>query len=198
MIKMAKEKQKNEPEVTEKEENTAAENTEEPTKETDEESETSKTEADDKCAELEKKCAELEKKCAELSDKYLRTLAEYDNYRKRTIKEKESIYPEAKAVVVEKFLDVLDNLERALETAQQTDSLYEGVCLVKKQMDDVLKSLGAEVIKTEGESFDPKLHEAVMHIEDESLEENIIVEEFRKGYRIGDRVVRHSIVKVAN
>ena len=191
MIKMAKEKQKNEPEVTEKEENTAAENTEEPTKETNEESETSKTEADDKCAELEKKCAEL-------SDKYLRTLAEYDNYRKRTIKEKESIYPEAKAVVVEKFLDVLDNLERALETAQQTDSLYEGVCLVKKQMDDVLKSLGAEVIKTEGESFDPKLHEAVMHIEDESLDENIIVEEFRKGYRIGDRVVRHSIVKVAN
>ena len=140
----------------------------------------------------------LEEKCKEMTDKYMRVLAEYDNYRKRTIKEKERIYPEAKAVVVEKFLAVLDNLERALQSAQADDPLYEGVSLVKKQMDDVLTALGVEQIAADGESFDPSVHEAVMHVDDESLGENIIAEEFRKGYKIGDRVVRHSMVKVAN
>lgn len=157
--------------------------------------ESAKTETADVSGEEYKK---LEEKCKEMTDKYMRVLAEYDNYRKRTLKEKESIYPEAKAVVVEKFLDVLDNLERALQSAQADNPLYEGVSLVKKQMDDVLTALGVEQIAANGESFDPSLHEAVMHIDDESLGENMIAEEFRKGYRIGDRVVRHSMVKVAN
>lgn len=144
------------------------------------------------------KIAELTKKCDDLNEKYMRTLAEYDNYRKRTIKEKESIYPEAKATVVSKFLDVMDNFERALNSAENKDSFYDGVLMLKKQMDDVLSSLGVEEIKAVGEEFDPIYHNAVMHVEDENLGENIVAEELQKGYKIGDRIVRHSMVKVAN
>ena len=141
---------------------------------------------------------EFEKKYNDVNEKYLRTLAEYDNYRKRTIKEKESIYPEAKAVVVEKFLPVLDNFQRAIESAENKDAFYDGVVMLKKQMDEVLSALGVEEIKAVGEEFNPELHNAVMHVEDEEAGENIIVEEFQKGYKIGDRVIRHSMVKVAN
>ncbi len=141
---------------------------------------------------------EFEKKYNDVNEKYLRTLAEYDNYRKRTIKEKESIYPEAKAVVVEKFLPVLDNFQRAIESAENKDAFYEGVVMLKKQMDDVLATLGVEEIKAVGEEFNPEVHNAVMHVEDEEAGENIIVEEFQRGYKIGDRVIRHSMVKVAN
>ena len=141
---------------------------------------------------------EFEKKYNDVNEKYLRTLAEYDNYRKRTIKEKESIYPEAKAVVVEKFLPVLDNFQRAIESAENKDAFYEGVVMLKKQMDDVLAALGVEEIKAVGEEFNPEVHNAVMHVEDEEAGENIIVEEFQRGYKIGDRVIRHSMVKVAN
>ncbi|MBQ8392095.1 MAG: nucleotide exchange factor GrpE [Clostridia bacterium] len=141
---------------------------------------------------------EFEKKYNDVNEKYLRTLAEYDNYRKRTIKEKESIYPEAKAVVVEKFLPVLDNFQRAIDSAENKDAFYEGVVMLKKQMDEVLGALGVEEIKAVGEEFNPEFHNAVMHVDDEEAGENIIVEEFQKGYKIGDRVVRHSMVKVAN
>ncbi len=141
---------------------------------------------------------EFQKKWQDVNEKYMRTLAEYDNYRKRTIKEKESIYPEAKAVVVEKFLPVMDNFQRALDSAEEKDAFYEGVAMVKKQMDEVLTALGVEEISAVGEEFNPELHNAVMHIDDEEKGENIIVEEFQKGYRIGDRVIRHSMVKVAN
>ena len=141
---------------------------------------------------------EFEKKYNDVNEKYLRTLAEYDNYRKRTIKEKESIYPEAKAVVIEKFLPVLDNFQRAIESAENKDAFYEGVVMLKKQMDDVLATLGVEEIKAVGEEFNPEVHNAVMHVEDEEAGENIIVEEFQRGYKIGDRVIRHSMVKVAN
>ncbi len=141
---------------------------------------------------------EFEKKYNDVNEKYLRTLAEYDNYRKRTIKEKESIYPEAKAVVVEKFLPVLDNFQRAIDSAENKDAFYEGVVMLKKQMDEVLTALGVEEIKAVGEEFNPEVHNAVMHVEDENAGENIILEEFQKGYKIGDRVIRHSMVKVAN
>ena len=149
-------------------------------------------------APLEEEENEFEKKYNDVNEKYLRTLAEYDNYRKRTIKEKESIYPEAKAVVVEKFLPVLDNFQRAIESAENKDAFYEGVVMLKKQMDEVLTALGVEEIKAVGEEFNPEFHNAVMHVEDEETGENIIVEEFQKGYKIGDRVIRHSMVKVAN
>ena len=144
------------------------------------------------------KIAELTKKCDDLNEKYMRTLAEYDNYRKRTIKEKESIYPEAKATVVSKFLDVMDNFERALNSAENKDSFYDGVVMLKKQMDDVLSSLGVEEIKAVGEEFDPTYHNAVMHVEDENYGEKEVVEVFRKGYKIGDKIIRHTMVKVAN
>ncbi len=139
------------------------------------------------------------KKYAALNEKYMRTLAEYDNYRKRSIREKESIYPEAKADAAAKFLPVMDNLERALAAECEHNSFYEGVELVKKQLDEVFKSLGVEVIGAEkGTEFNPELHNAVMHIEDEELGEGIIAEEFQKGYKLGSRVLRHSMVKVAN
>ena len=141
---------------------------------------------------------EFEKKWQDVNEKYMRTLAEYDNYRKRTIKEKESIYPEAKAVVVEKFLPVMDNFQRALDSAEEKNPFYEGVAMVKKQMDEVLTALGVEEINAVGEEFNPEIHNAVMHVDDEEAGENIIVEEFQKGYKIGDRVIRHSMVKVAN
>ena len=149
-------------------------------------------------APLEEVENEFEKKYNDVNEKYLRTLAEYDNYRKRTIKEKESIYPEAKAVVVEKFLPVLDNFQRAIESAENKDAFYEGVVMLKKQMDEVLTALGVEEIKAVGEEFNPEFHNAVMHVDDEEAGENIIVEEFQRGYKIGDRVIRHSMVKVAN
>ena len=141
---------------------------------------------------------EFQKKWQDVNEKYMRTLAEYDNYRKRTIKEKESIYPEAKAVVVEKFLPVMDNFQRALDSAEEKGAFFEGVAMVKKQMDEVFTALGVEEIKSVGEAFNPELHNAVMHIDDEESGENIIVEEFQKGYKIGERVIRHSMVKVAN
>ena len=142
---------------------------------------------------------EAKKKYDSLNEKYLRTLAEYDNYRKRSIREKESIYPEARADAAAAFLPVMDNLERALSIEAEKTPFYDGVVLVKKQLDEVFAGLGIEAIAAEaGAPFDPQLHNAVMHIEDESLEENVIVEEFQKGYKIGERIIRHSMVKVAN
>lgn len=140
---------------------------------------------------------ESKKALEELNDKYLRLVAEYDNYRKRTAKEKEAIYPEAKVNVVSAFLPVLDNLERALATAGD-DPIYEGVKMISKQFSEVLKAVGVEEIPTVGEQFNPEFHNAVMHIEDDSFGENEIVEEFQKGYKLGDRIVRYSMVKVAN
>ena len=143
--------------------------------------------------------AEAKMKYDSLNEKYLRTLAEYDNYRKRSIRERESIYPEAKADAAAAFLPVMDNLERALSIETEKNPFYDGVVLVKKQLDEVFSKLGVEVIEASaGTPFDPELHNAVMHVEDEEQEENVIVEEFQKGYKIGDRIVRHSMVKVAN
>lgn len=139
----------------------------------------------------------LEKELEALNDKYLRLVAEYDNYRKRTAKEKEAIYPEAKISVVATFLPVLDNLERALATAGD-DPIYEGVKMISKQFVETLKSTGVEEIPAVGEKFNPDVHNAVMHIDDENYGENEVVEEFQKGYRLGERIIRYSMVKVAN
>lgn len=140
----------------------------------------------------------MQKAYDELNDKYLRLVAEYDNYRKRTAKEKESIYPEAKVSVVSAFLPVVDNLERALNASQTEDPLYEGVKMIMRQFEETLKSVGVEEIEAVGEKFNPNFHNAVMHIDDDAYGENEIVEEFQKGYKIGDRIVRYSMVKVAN
>ncbi|MBZ4644699.1 MAG: GrpE protein [Clostridia bacterium] len=130
-----------------------------------------------------------------------RTMAEFDNYKKRTVKEKENIYSDAVGDTISQLLPVLDNLERAVNSCKEgVDSakLLEGVEMVLKQFNDSLSKLGVEEIKAKGEIFNPELHNAVMHIEDESVGENIIVEEFQKGYKIKDKVIRHSMVKVAN
>lgn len=147
---------------------------------------------------LEEKTEERDE-LAECKDQLLRTLAEYDNYRKRTAKEKEALRKECIADSVESFLPVIDNLHRAKESlASQEGVDTQGVELVLKQFEEIMASLGVEEIIAEGQEFDPNLHNAVMHVEDENLGENMVAEVFSKGYRIGERVIRHCVVKVAN
>ena len=137
----------------------------------------------------------------ELFDRMQRLAAEYDNFRKRTQKEKERIYVDALTDVVGKILPVVDSLEKAVTAAQleENKGLQEGINLIYKQTMDVLEKLGVKPIEAVGKCFDPELHNAVMHIEDDSPECNVVVEEFRKGYIYKDgTVIRHSMVKVAN
>ncbi len=145
---------------------------------------------------------ELSKKLKEANDKYMRLYAEFDNYQKRTQKEKEARYADAVIDVAAKILPIGDNLERALQTEVSSEDavkLKEGVTMVMKQFTDALNAIGIEPIAAEGEQFDPNYHNAVMHIEDETIDDNTVVEELMRGYRYkNDRVVRHSMVKVAN
>jgi len=170
----------------------------------DDTQDTIKKDAEDSKVELEKLKSELDaktKQCSEYLDRLQRTAAEFDNYKKRTAKEKESIYVDALVDIVGAFLPVLDNIERALKAMPSdgsAQSLKDGVEMVFRQFKDVFKKLGVEDIKAEGEEFDPSLHNAVMHVEDETVGNNIIVEEFQKGYKYKDKVIRYSMVKVAN
>ena len=137
----------------------------------------------------------LKRQLAETSDKYLRVLAEYDNFRKRSIKERDGIYADAYVDCVKNMLPVIDNIERVL-TLQGDDSFMEGLKLIVNQIHDSLSKMGIKEI--ECKIFDPNLHNAVMHIEDESYGESEIVEVFQKGYTYGERVIRYAMVKVAN
>ena len=143
---------------------------------------------------------EAQKKYDELYDKYLRMLAEYDNYKKRTLKEKDELYSFAVAETLEKLLPVLDNLERAADAAAQEENtpLADGVKMVLKQFGETLLKMDVTPIEAVGKEFNPNIHYAVMHVEDESAGANIVVEEFQKGYKHKERVIRHSMVKVAN
>ena len=144
----------------------------------------------------------MTEKLAESEDKYLRLWAEYDNFKKRSQKEKIACYTDALVDAVAEFLPVLDNLDRALAVevaSEEAKAVKDGVEMVKKQMIDSLTKLKVTEIKALGEEFDPNFHNAVMHIEDDSVTENTVVEEFMKGYIYNDeKVVRHSMVKVAN
>ncbi len=141
---------------------------------------------------------EAQKALAEKEEQYLRLAAEYDNYRKRTAKEKENTWTEAKAQTVAAFLPVYDNLERALKQ-QTTDEAYaKGVDLTMKGLQDALTKLGVEVIPALGETFDPNRHNAVMHVDDEAAGENTVVEVFQQGFICGEKVIRFAMVKVAN
>ncbi len=146
--------------------------------------------------------AELEEKVKEWEDKYMRLFAEFDNFKKRSLKEKDARYADAVIDTVEAFLPVVDNLERAMAVtveAEEAKKLLEGVELVMKQVKETLSKLEVSEIPALGEEFNPNLHNAVMHIEDEAMTENVVAEEFMKGYIYkNDRVVRHSMVKVAN
>ena len=141
---------------------------------------------------------QLKKELDELNDKLLRTLAEYDNYRKRSIKEKDAIYPQAKADTVEKFLPIIDNFERAMQTECSDEPFKKGIEMIFQSFMKTMADLSVEQIGKEGETFNPDLHNAVMHIEDENLGENVVAQVLQKGYRIGDRVVRYAMVTVAN
>ena len=147
---------------------------------------------------------ELEKKdeqIRQLNDQYMRLMAEFDNYRKRTEKEKSGMYAMGAKDVIEKILPVLDNFERGFSLVteeDQEDPFTQGMKKIYKQFTTVLTDLGVTPIDAAGKEFDPNLHNAVMHVEDESLGENIVAEELLKGYLYKDTVVRHSMVKVAN
>ena len=145
-------------------------------------------------SELQKKQQELD----DLTDRYKRILAEFENHKKRSQKETERMYNSILGDVVEVMLPILDNLENAAKVETQDENYKKGVELVLKQFQDVLKAKGVEEIKALGETFDPELHEAVSSVQDDSKGEKEIVQEYRKGYRIGPRVIRHSMVVVAN
>ena len=146
----------------------------------------------------------------ELEDRYVRLFAEYDNFRKRTAKEKEDLYSSAVVEVTKQWLSVLDNIDRALDAARTAaaedgevdeteDKMLQGLELIRKQAQDVLAKINVTEIECErGTAFDPNLHEAVMHTEDDSLGENEVAQVFQKGYILKDRVVRHAVVQVAN
>ena len=131
-------------------------------------------------------------------DQYLRLAAEYDNYRKRTAKEKESAWSDSKAKTALEFLPVYDNLERALKQTCSDEAYAKGVQMTMTGLQDTLNKLGIEMIPAVGETFDPSVHNAVMHVDDESAGENTVVEVFQQGFRLGDKVIRFAMVKVAN
>ena len=132
-----------------------------------------------------------------LKDRLLRLTAEYENYRKRTAKEKEGIYTDACADVIKEVIPTLDNLERASAADGSVEDLKKGIEMTMKGLQTSLEKLGVEEIPVDG-GFDPNLHQAVMHIEDENFDKNVVAEVFMKGYKKGDKVIRHTVVKVAN
>ena len=151
--------------------------------------------------ELELAQAETEKVKAELAgekDKYMRLMAEYDNFRKRSAREREALYADIKSDTLVKLLPVYDNLERAMAQPTADEAYRKGVEMTLNQFTETLASLGVTPIEALGKEFDPELHNAVMHVEDDDAGENVIVEEFEKGFKLGDKVIRFSIVKVAN
>ena len=144
------------------------------------------------------KSEELEKQLAAANDKYLRICAEYDNFRRRSQKEKDALYGDIKADTVQKFLPVYDNLERALKQGTEDEAYRKGVEMIMTQFNSTLEKLGVTAIESLGQTFDPSLHNAVMHVDDETKGENEIVEVFQQGFKLGDKVIRFAMVKVAN
>ena len=168
---------------------------EKPEEKEEDKKETSGGEKDSLDSELEN----IRNQLSQVNDKLLRTLAEYDNYRKRTQKEKEAIYSDSKSEIVMKLLPVIYNFERA-EQAEQPDfeTYKKGIDMIFTQLTEAMKSLGVESFGETGDGFDPNMHNGVMHIDDENLGENVIADVFMKGYKMGDKVLRPATVKVAN
>lgn len=167
------------------------ENTTEDTNEFKEEDEINMTKK------LKEEIKKLQEELDSTKDRTLRLTAEYDNYRKRTAKEKESIYADAYIDVIKEILPIMDNLERAMAAEGNVDDLKKGIEMTMKGCQDAFSKLGIEEIDATGE-FDPNFHNAVMHIEDENLDKNVIAEVFQKGYKKGEKIIRHTMVKVAN
>ena len=144
------------------------------------------------------KAPSKDEELAVLNDKYLRLCAEYDNFRKRTIKEKENIYSDVRTSVITDILPIYDNLARALAQPTEDEAYKKGVEMTMNQFNAILEKLGVTAIPAVGEKFDPSLHNAVMHCDDPEKGENEIAEEFQKGFKLGDKIIRFSMVKVAN
>ncbi len=154
--------------------------------------------ADGAAAQQPSELEQLRDQLAAEQDKYLRLLAEYDNFRKRSQKEKDNLYTEIRAETVSKFLPVYDNLERALNQPTADEAYKKGVEMTMGGLIEVMEKLGVVPFGNVGDVFDPNMHNAVMHCEDESLGENVLAEVFQKGFRVGDKVVRFAMVRVAN
>ena len=181
-------------------ENENIENAEQDNAEATETTETTDEKADSKDEVVDEK-AELEKKANDYLDRYQRTLAEFDNFRKRTMKEKASMYDDGVRDSVLKLIPVVDNFERAVSAVSEEEKesgLYKGIEMVLKQFTEILTSLGVQEIEAEGKAFDPNLHNAVMHIEDENFGENEVAAVLQRGYICKDKVIRPSMVQVAN
>lgn len=147
---------------------------------------------------LQNQLQEKQNKIEELDDRFKRVLAEFENYKKRSAKERDTLYHSVIADIVSSMLPVIDNLEKAVNAKTEDTAYQEGVKLVYTQFKDVLQKFGVQKIETVGKTFDPELHEAVASVTDENLGEKEIKEEFRAGYKIGNKVIRHSMVSVAN
>lgn len=171
---------------------------EEPKAETPKKEKKPKKESAKKTDNKEEIKAAVEKAVAEEKEKYLRLAAEYDNFRRRTQKEKESLYGDIKADALTKFLPVYDNLERALKQETADEAYRKGVEMIMTQFVSTMEKLGVTEIEAQGEKFDPAKHNAVMHVDDESFGENEVVEVFQKGFKLNDKVIRFAMVKVAN
>lgn len=143
---------------------------------------------------LKKENETIKNELEETKEKYLRLLAEYENYRKRSQKEKSDAYTDAYSTAITSFLPLIDNLERA----QEFEKDNEGLKIIVKQLEDILKGIGVASIDSDGKNFDPNFHNAIMHDEDDNGEENMIVQTLQKGYMFGDKVIRHAMVKVIN
>lgn len=162
------------------------------------EEETAKN-AETEVTETEQKLQELENNLKDANDKFLRTLAEYDNYRKRSVREKEQAYTDSKASVLSEFLPVLDNFERAAgNKAAAPENYQKGIDMIFRQFQEIFTKLGVESFGEKGDTFDPNLHSAVMHTEEEGEPENTVAEVFSKGYKLGDKILRPAVVKVVN
>ena len=170
------------------------------TEETELTVEDSKTETPPEAAPEVPKASEVnwEEKYKAEHDTYLRLAAEFDNFRKRTAKEKDQSYGNGKADAIAKLLPIYDNLERALNQPTEDAAYKKGVELTMNELVKILNGLGVEIFGAPGDAFDPALHNAVMHIEDESLGENVIAQVFQKGFKLGDKVVRFAMVQAAN
>ncbi len=170
------------------------ENTQQQTDEADAETE---TKAETETAE-NTDAKDYEALLADEKDKYLRLYAEYDNYRKRTSKEKIEAYGDAAAKTIAEILPAIDNFERALDAETDDESYKNGIRMIFNQLQDILKKIGVTEIEALNQPFDPKIHSAIKQIDDENFGENTVCQVFQKGYRLGDRIIRHSMVAVAN
>ena len=157
-----------------------------------------KQENNNEDANMESELLKTKQELEETTDRFKRIMAEFENFKKRSSKERDSLYNSLVADIIASFLPVQDNLEKAIESKTEDESFKQGIELVTKQISDIFKKFGVEEIETCGKPFDPELHEAVSNVQDDTLGEKIIKEEFRKGYKIGTKVIRHAMVVVAN